>query len=240
MAIKAAAKKVSKSSTKVSAPKTSAKTRTSVQSHAVEKTVAQNSLKSFKVKRLHILIALAIIALGALLYFGRGLFVAAVVNGQPISRFSVISEAEKQSGQQSLQTLVRNTLIEQEARKSNVAITDQEINDEIKKIETSISKQGQKLDEVLAMQGMTQEDLKKIIRLQKLVEKIVGKDVKVSDEEINKYIEQNKDFLPKDKSEEELKKTAKESLTQQKLNTKINDWLTSLQTKAKIMYFVQY
>lgn len=234
----AASKKTASKAT----PKTSVKTRTSVQAHAVDTSAKKSApaQKPTKFRRSYVLIALGIIALGVLLYLGRGLFVAAVVNGQPISRWTIIKEAEKQSGRQALDTTVRNTLIEQEARKANVTVSNQEIDDEIKKVESSLSKQGQKLDDVLAMQGMTREDLRRLIRLDKLVGKIVGRDVKVTDEEVNDYLTKNKELLPQNQSEDELKKTATEQIKQQKLNDKIRTWLESLQTKAKIMYFVQY
>src|SRR5690349_14247110 len=123
---KLAPKTVSKATVK-SAPKKSVNTRVQVQAHAVEKnseaaaksTAPKTRTRSLKVRKSYVLFIIAILALGALLYVGRGLFVAAVVNGQPISRISVIKETEKQSGKQALDTIVRNTLIEQEARKAN-------------------------------------------------------------------------------------------------------------------------
>jgi hypothetical protein len=247
-------KKVSKPVVK-SAPKKSVATRTQVQAHAVKSPARRSapekvSTKSteqpkpktapFKIRKSYVLTVIAILAVGVLLYASRSLFVAAVVNGQPISRISIIRETEKQSGKQALDTIIRNTLIEQEARKANVTVSEKEIDDEIKKVDETLSKQGQKIDDVLAMQGMTRQDLRKVIRLNKLVTKVVGSDVKVTDDEVNAYVEKNKDLLPQGQTEEQLKKTATDQVKQQKLNDKIRTWLESLQTKAKIMYFVQY
>ncbi len=239
--------KTTKKSTRKAAPKTSVKTRTSVQSLAVDEPVMTKSPatknqkpQAAKMKKSYVLLILAIIAIGALLYVSRSLFVAAVVNGQPISRLAVIKDAEKQSGKQSLTTLVRNILIEQEATKRNVTISDQEINDEIKKVEGNLSKQGQKLDEVLTMQGMTRDDLRRLIRLDKLVGKIVGKDIQVSDKDITDYIEKNKDTLPQGQTDEQIRQSVKDRLKQQMLSEKVQAWLADIQKKAKIIYFVQY
>lgn len=247
-------KKTSVKATSKSTPKTSVKTRTPVQSHAVKsskkkeavavddstKTTEHVKRKSFQFRKPYLFFALGIVLLGALLYLGRGLFVAAVVNGQPISRIAVVKEAEKQSGRQALDIIVRNTLIEQEARKANISVSNQEIDDEIKRIEDTLSKQGQKLDDILVMQGLTREDVRTDLRLNLLVNKIVGKDVEVTDKEIDDYINTNRELLPQDQSEEELRKVASEQLKQQKLNEKVSTWFESLQTKAKVMYFVQY
>jgi len=235
-------KPTTKTAAKKSAPKkSSVKTPVKKASDVSINTISKlKSIKSLKVKKSYAILVLVMFVLGALLYYGRGLFVAAVVNGQPISRVSIIKETEKQAGKQALDNIVRNTLIEQEARKQKVTVTEKEIEDEIKKVDEKISAQGQKLDDVLVMQGMTREDLRRLIRLDKLVGKIVGKDIKVSDSEINDYITKNKDLLPKDQTEEQLKKVVSEEIRQQKLNQKVQTWLASLKASARILYFVQY
>jgi foldase protein PrsA len=195
---------------------------------------------AFKIKKSYLILVAVIIILGGLLYIYRSVFVAAVVNGQPISRLSVVQEAEKQSGKQVLTTLVRNTLIEQEARKQNVTVSDKEIGEEIKKLEGNLQKQGQKLEQVLTMQGMTKEDLLRLIRLDKMVGKMVGKDIKISDQQVKEYIEQNKESLPTDQNEKDLKATVSEQLKQQQLNEKVRTWLEALQKNAKINRFVSY
>lgn len=238
---KSTAKTVTKASTK-STPKTTNKNLTMADSTSSEKTLLPKSegQKSVQVRKKYIgLIALILLA-GALLYFFRGLFVAAVVNGQPISRVEVLRQTEKQSGKQTLDTLVRNALIEQKAKQENVTVTDQEIADEIKKLEENLTKQGQKLDQVLEAQGISKDELNKLIRLDKLVAKMVGKDIKVTDQEINEYLEQNKDALPEGTDEATLKKQVGEQLKQQKTNEKVRNWLADLQKDASIRYYVEY
>jgi foldase protein PrsA len=196
--------------------------------------------RSVRVHKSTLIIAIAIIAVGAFLYFGRGFIVAAVVNGQPISRLALIQEAEKQSGKQALAGLVRNILVEQEAKKQNVTITEKQIDDQIKTVEANLSKQGQNLDQMLTLEGMTRADLRKVIRLDLLVTKMVEKNIKVSDKDVSDYIEKNKDILPKDQSESELKKTVLDRLKQQQLSQKAQEWLTGLEKNAKVVKFVNY
>jgi hypothetical protein len=196
--------------------------------------------KKLRFKRKHVILLAILLCIAALLYLGRSWFVAALVNGQPISRLSVIQEVEKQNGKTALDSLIRNSLIEQEARKQNITVSDKEINDEITKLEGTLSKQGQKLDQVLQMQGMDRGKLRELIRLDKLVGKMVGKDITVSDEEISKYIESNKTMLPAGQSEADQKKTVAEQIKQQKLSEKVSVWLQDLQKKANIIYFVNY
>ena len=193
-----------------------------------------------KIKKIYIIGVLLILAIGALLYAGRGLFVAAVVNGQPISRLTLVNEIEKQNGRQVLDAMVQQSLIEQEAQKQNIAVTDEEVADEIKKIETSLKTQGQSIDQALQAQNMTRDDLNRVIKVDKLIGKLVGKDITVTDKEIDEYLEKNKALLPQGQKEEDLRKSVAESLKQQKLGEKAQSWLADLKKKANVLYFVNY
>lgn len=219
------------------------KSKTSTKPQVFAKANVADSSRSSKpspLRKLYVVLIILVVALIALAFKYRGVFVAATVNGQPISRLSVVKESEKQSGKQIINNLVRNNLIEQEAKKQNVTITDQEIDTEIKKVEDNLKKSGQKLEQVLSVQGLTKEDLRKLIRLDKLVGKMVGKDVKITDKQITDYIDKNKESLPQNQTEAQIKTTVAAQLKQQELNTKVQAWLANLQSKAKIQYFVQY
>lgn len=234
-------KKAPKKVVKKTSPKASVQSQAAVIKSESEKQPKQTKTtdQQITIRTPYVALIIVILVLGALLYSFRGLFVAAVVNGQPISRIQVIQQAEKQSGKQTLDTLVRDALIEQEAKKENVTVNDKEVNDEITKLEGNLKKQGQSLDQVLAAQGMSQDDLRRLIRLDKLVQKMVGKSVTVSDKEVSDYIDKNKDSLP-NTDEATLKKQVKAQLTQQKTNEAVQTWLANLQQKANILYFVQY
>ncbi len=195
---------------------------------------------SVRIHKSTLIIVIGILAVGALLYFGRGFIVAAVVNGQPISRMALVQEVEKQSGKQALSGLIRNILVEQEARKQNVLITEKQIDDQIKTVENNLSKQGQKIDQVLAMEGMTRADLRKVIRLDLLVTKMVEKNIKVSNKDVNDYIDKNREIMPKNQSESQLKKMVLERLKQQQLSQKAQEWLANLEKGAKVVKFVNY
>lgn len=203
------------------------------------KTAPEKSLKHLLTKR-NILILLGIIIVVGVFYYFKGLFVAALVNGQPITRIAIIQELEKRGGKQTLSSLVTQSLILQEAEKKNVIVTQKEIDEEVKKVEDNLKKQGQKLDDALAFQGLTKEDFIKQIRIQKLVEKMLSKDIKVTDKEINDYMEQNKGNIPKDMTPSEVTASARLQLQQQKLGSKAQAWIADLQAKAKIQYFVNY
>ncbi|OGH28580.1 MAG: hypothetical protein A3E12_03000 [Candidatus Levybacteria bacterium RIFCSPHIGHO2_12_FULL_39_9] len=193
-----------------------------------------------KLKQPKNFIPLIIIALIIIAFSLKGLFVVALVNGEPIARIAVVSELEKQGGKQALSSLVNQTLILQEARKKNIQVSQTEIDAAAKQIEDSLKSQGQNLDTALAMQGMTRKDLSTQLKLRSLVEKLLTDKVKVTDKEVADYIEKNKDTFPAEMKEEEIKKSVTEQLKQQKLGSASQAWLAELNKNAKINYFVNY
>lgn len=201
--------------------------------------VSQISIKG-KLKKPRVFIPLIIVILILVAFFFKGLFVVALVNGEPITRIAIIQELEKQGGKQTLSSLINQTLILQEARKKNVQVSQDEINAAAKKIEDSLKGQGQNLDTALAMQGMTKQDFLMQLRLRSLVEKLLADKIKVSDKEIADYIDKNKETIPAGMKEEEIKKNVTEQLKQQKLATESQTWLAELNKNAKINYLINY
>jgi len=193
-----------------------------------------------KIKQPKIFIPLIIIVLVILAFLLKGLFVAALVNGQPISRLTLIAELEKQGGKQTLSSLVNQTLILQEAKKKNIEVNQKEIEAQSKQIEDSLTKQGQNLDTALAVQGLTRQDFMTQLKLRSLVEKLLANQIKVTDKEVTDYMEKNKETLPINLKEDEIKKGVTEQLKQQKLASASQGWLANLQKEAKINYFVNY
>ncbi|HYK08541.1 MAG TPA: SurA N-terminal domain-containing protein [Candidatus Eisenbacteria bacterium] len=185
-------------------------------------------------------VGVTVVVLAVLVYACKGLFVAAVVNGQPISRLEVVNQLEKQNGKQTLGNLVVQTLVFQEAQKRGVSVSQADVDSEIKKIEDQLKGQGVTLQDALAARGLTQKDLTDQIKLQKMLDKMVGASVKVTDDDVQAYIDKNQDSLPQDLSEEDLRKQIKTQLEQQQLQEKTQTFVADLQKKAKVTYFVGY
>ncbi len=194
--------------------------------------------KSIKKPKLILIGALVIIAF--LLFQFKGLFVAATVNGQPISRLEVLAQLEKEGGKSVLDTLVTNNLIMQEAAKEKVTVSSTEISAQIAQITSNLKAQGQDLNSALAAQGMTQNDLNYQVKLQILVQKLAGKGITVTDQEAQDYFKQNQSTFPKGSKFADVSTQIKSQLMQQKTSEAIQTWITNLKSKAKINYFVKY
>lgn len=201
--------------------------------------ISQSPLSSLteKQRRALTLGILVVLILGALAYYYKGKFVAATVNGKPILRSAVVQQLEKQGGKQTLDSLIAKNLVEQEAKKRGIAVSDDEV---LKKINDSLKAQGQTLEAVLQAQGLTKEYVIDSARLQFLLEKMLAEKTKATDKEISEFIEKNKSVFPEGTKEEDMKKQAKAQVENQKFSTEAQKLITDLKAKAKINTYAQY
>ena len=173
-------------------------------------------------------------------YYGKSLLIAATVNGSPISRLSIINELEKRGGISVLDSLITQKLVEQEAARRNISVSKAEVDASIASIETNLKNQSTDLTTALAAQGMTLDDLKNQIILQKLLEKLLADKVTVTEDEITKYIADNKITLPAGTDEANARSIIKQQIVQEKLGQEAQPFVDSLKKAAKINVFVKY
>jgi foldase protein PrsA len=114
----------------------------------------------------------------------------ASVNGDKISRAQFDSKLEAgPQGKAVLNQLVQGLLIDQYAKQNNINVSDADVakkEDEIK----SKYPAGQ-FEQILKSQNLTEDDVKRILRQQLVVEKAVSSNIKVSDADVKSYLEKN-------------------------------------------------
>lgn len=181
-----------------------------------------------------------LVAVCGILYALRGFLVAVTVDGRPISRWSVIRELEKKSGEQALDTLVTKDLIDTAAKKAGIRVSQPDVDKEIASVTEQVTKQGGTLAMALEQQGMTEADLRDQIVLQKELEMMLGSSIQVTDDDVNQYVTQTKATAPKGMSDGDFKNQIREQLKGQKFNMAASKWVTDAKAKAQITYFVDY
>lgn len=187
-------------------------------------------------KKLVLPVALFLLVLA--LFLKKDLFFVASVNGRLISRSSLEKELETQAGREILDSLVTKELVLQEVKKQKVSVSQPELDEEVKKIESKLPKD-QTLDQILVLQKLTRKQFLDQIRLQKSVEKIISKDLVVTDKEIDDMVKSSGP-LPKGTKPEDYRENIKNQIKQQKLSKKFQGLLDSLKKEAKISYFVNF
>ncbi len=180
-----------------------------------------------------------IVIILALLFTCKSVFIAAMVNGSPVSRLSVIHEVEKRSGKAALDGIIIQKILADEVHKKGITVSESEIATEMKAIEDRFTSQGATLDAMLVTQGLTRDDVRKQIITQLQVEKLLGDKIAVSDAEVGQYIADHKITVPKEK-DAEMRTQVAAQIKQDKTNKEGSALVESLRSQAKITYFVQY
>jgi len=195
--------------------------------------------KDVKVNTKYVIIIVAVGLLIALGYHYRGVFIAATVDGSPISRLSVIHELEKTTGKQALTSLVTQKVIAAEVKKKGVVVGDEEVDAEIKRISDIVTAQGGQIETVLAAQGMTLLDFRQRALMQLQVEKLLGDKIVVTDADVEAYIKENDLAIPKDQMDK-ARGELKEQMRRNKVGQEGQTLVDSLIADAKITYFGAY
>ena len=195
-------------------------------------------VKLFKNKK--VIIAAALVAVIALLYFAKSLFIAAIVNGKPIFRYSLTRELERLGGASTLNNIIERNIVYSEAKKLGKSVSPEEVDAELAKVEETLKGQGLTLEQALSIRGQTKEELGEQIKYQKTVEKILGDKISITDAEIADYFKNNKDLFTKTDTLEKVKEDIRKTILQQKLADEYQKWLSEIKGKAKIFYFVNF
>lgn len=183
---------------------------------------------------------LMVIIIAIILFFSKGLFIAASVDGAFISRRAVIKELEKQGGKQVLEEMIKNKLAEIKLAETKITIPKEVVDKEIENIRIEIASQGGTLEAILEEQGETEEKLREQIADQKRLEQILSNKIAVTDEEVDTYLANPQVKKPEGTKMADFRKQVKEGLGQQKFQQASQEWISNIATNAKIKYYVNY
>lgn len=180
---------------------------------------------------------IGIIILGLLLLavYKKSWFVAALVNGTPVTNLELQTKLNQQFRTQTLNQLVNEKIIMSEASRNAAIPAEQEIDQKITDLETSVGG-AEALDSLLAQQGQTRVSLRDQIRVQLAITKLYEKEATVSAEEVSEFIEQNKDQLRATDSAKQQQE-AFDAIKNQKLTQIFSQKFQELKEKAKIQIF---
>ncbi|OMC74967.1 peptidylprolyl isomerase [Paenibacillus odorifer] len=115
----------------------------------------------------------------------------ATVNGTKITKEQLYDKLIEAGGESTLQSMITTELVDQEAKKANVTVTDEDINTELEDLKAQFGGEAA-FNAALSQSSMTVDDLKKQMPLQVKLRKILEPQVTVTDDEIKEYYDTNK------------------------------------------------
>jgi foldase protein PrsA len=111
-------------------------------------------------------------------------------NGQPISKADFDTKLEGSPAAKGvLQQMVQESLLNQYAKDNNISVSD----DEVAKKENDLRSTfpAGSWDDMLKSRGLSEDDVHKALRLQLLLDKAVGKDIKIDDAQVKAFFDKN-------------------------------------------------
>ncbi|MDI6893279.1 MAG: peptidyl-prolyl cis-trans isomerase [Bacillota bacterium] len=118
---------------------------------------------------------------------------AAVVNGKVITRDQLYREMYSRVGADVLEEMIDAALVEQEARRQGVVVSDEEVKQEVDRMIQEQYSSEQAFLETLDYYGMTRVDVEAQWRVYLAARKMLLPQIQVGDEEIQPYFEAHRD-----------------------------------------------
>lgn len=182
-----------------------------------------------------VLIGLAVLFV-VLLAANKGLVLAAIVNGKPIFSWQLNNTLRTRYGQQTLEGMIGESLIASEAKKSGVVITEGDIQAKQKEILSSLGTEVN-LQDFLKFQGLSEADFNQQLRVQLTVEKLLTRDMTITDSDIDNYIATNSALLTATEPAK-LREEAKKAIIGNTVSEKLQSWFLELRQKSNVMKFL--
>lgn len=118
----------------------------------------------------------------------------AKVNGVSINSDQLYQAMLASGGAQTLDSMISEELINQEGQKAGITVTDEDIDKEVANVKGSYGSDAE-FQQALTSYGMTIDDLKKSMKSQVLLKKILTPQITITDDEIKKYYDENLETL---------------------------------------------
>lgn len=207
---------------------------------SVSKASSKKFLNIVSAKKFLIFLSLsgALILFTLLIVFLNKRLNVAKVNGQTISRAEFYKELEKSQGSTVLEDMITKKIIFQEAKKNNISVSDSDIQNELDLIRSSVAQQGATLEDILAYQGMTYDQLVENVKIQKILEQLLKDSTSVSDDEIKARYDENRDIYGKDKTYEQLKEDIRYQIYQEKVTASYKSWINEKVNSSEIYRYL--
>jgi len=166
----------------------------------------------------------------------KGWVVAAIVDGRPIFSWQLNSMLRTRYGQQTLEGMIGETLIAKEAKHVGVAITDEDIKAKQTEILSSLGTEVS-LTDFLKFQGLSQADFNQQLKIQLTVERLLTRDLAITEHNIDNYIATNRAILTATEPAG-LREEAKKAIISNTVSEKLQPWFLELRQKANVMKFL--
>ena len=159
------------------------------------------------------------------------------VNNQYISSGEFVHRLALTSGQQVLETLVSEKLIEQSLAEKKIEVTDKELAIKIADIKKQLLQKKTTFESILIANRQTIAQFEKELRIQMSIEKMLKSTIKVTDEEINEYFTINRVKKGRGAIYQSQLLAIRDTIYRTKLRQAFLAWYQLQKGKARVSFF---
>ena len=151
-------------------------------------------LKSIKTIYVGLFTILLVVGIGIGSVYATQNNIVAKVNGVAISETELQEFLFQQGGSEALDTLIQQSIINQESKKQSIQVSEADIDTELATVKASFDSEDA-FNQALETSGMTLDDLRKNILTNIQIIRLLEAETPITEEEIQLYFEANKDTL---------------------------------------------
>lgn len=189
--------------------------------------------KKVFVASLFSLLLLSLVTLALTKY--KNQFIVATIDNKIITRFDLNEKMAQRYGQTTLDNIVTFYLVKKELNDKKIVVTDEDFDKKKKEIEAGLG--NQKLEDFLKQQNLNYDQVVDEIKIQIGLDKLLSPKIVITQDEITEYLNNYGSALA-GSSDEQKKAQAVKTLKDQKIQEEVQNLVTDLRAKAKIIKYL--
>jgi foldase protein PrsA len=192
--------------------------------------------KKYKIENFYKLIATIFSIFILINLYKIGIIAPIFLNGEPATIPEIMKVINNEGSKGLFDKLIAEYVISYEAKKRNIIVKKEEIEKEVNRLENKVIENGTSLLQLMKDSNQTSKKLEKDIKLRITLYKILENDIDVTEDEIDTFIEENKDMY-NNKEDLEIRKEVKELLISKKSLDIYNSWVRDSYAKGNVDYY---
>lgn len=170
----------------------------------------------------------------------RNYIPVATVNGEPVDRNRYSQRLLKKSGESVLNEFIAEILVKQEAEKQHITVSEREVDSKIAEVEEQLKIKGYSEQAKLSQNPKARPELEREIRNQLLIEKLFGRNIKITEKDYDYYFAQTKVNRGTGAIYESQKVAINQLMYQKKLRDQFLSWLNLQKRDARVRVLLKF
>lgn len=169
--------------------------------------------------------------------YSRGIVAIATINNRPVTMRELIMFFDRDKKDNIIDQEITKKIIELEAIKNNIYISTSEIEAEINRLSFEAIQSGYTIYQLIQTAEEDSKELENKLRLRMAVYRLLESGNQLSEEQIDRYIDENKDLFDPDQ-EEYIRAELKYLFLNKNITNDYESWIRDANAKIEVKYLI--